>query len=320
MKLSDIQKLSRHFQYSPSAAAQQEVHEYLLSLGYDPAHLYQELEMSSELVDAHRDVSYSNARMNLHSHTFYELLFCRTSCGAEYLIGSDRYRVQRGDIIFVPPGVSHRPLLPEDMPEPYKRYVLWLSPRFMDRFAALFPGDISLPGNTGALLRTAGTKWDGLREDFRTAVEEAEEKTPGWEGIVTGSAITLLTRLGRALKERSAKVMTAEAPDLLEQVLSYVEDHLAERLSLAETAHCFYVSESTVSQLFRRKMGVSFYRCVTQRRLIAAKSLIAGGGTLEDAGRQVGFSDYSTFYRAFRKEYGISPVQYRKLLKSASSE
>jgi AraC-like DNA-binding protein len=60
-------------------------------------------------------------------------------------------------------------------------------------------------------------------------------------------------------------------------------------------------------------MGVSFYRCVTQRRLISAKSLIEQEIPLEDVGRRVGFSDYSTFYRAFKKEFGISPRQYRKL-------
>ena len=60
-------------------------------------------------------------------------------------------------------------------------------------------------------------------------------------------------------------------------------------------------------------MGVSFYHCVTQRRLIAAKSLIERGTNLEVVSHQVGFADYSTFYRAFKKEYGISPRQYRKL-------
>ena len=61
-------------------------------------------------------------------------------------------------------------------------------------------------------------------------------------------------------------------------------------------------------------MGVSFYRCVTQRRLIAAKQLIAEGTILEHVGRQVGFSDYSTCYRAFKQEFGISPRRYRKML------
>jgi AraC-like DNA-binding protein len=92
-----------------------------------------------------------------------------------------------------------------------------------------------------------------------------------------------------------------------------VESHLAERITLENTARRFWVSQSTITQTFRERMGVSFYRCVIQRRLIAAKSLIEQGVQLEDVGRQVGFTDYSTFYRAFKKEFGISPRQYRKL-------
>lgn len=74
--------------------------------------------MTSRYVDTHRNTSYSNSNIQLHSHTFYELLYVSSSAGAEYLVGSERYRLQRGDIIFVPPGISHRPLLPEGMTAP----------------------------------------------------------------------------------------------------------------------------------------------------------------------------------------------------------
>lgn len=58
-------------------------------------------------------------------------------------------------------------------------------------------------------------------------------------------------------------------------------------------------------------MGTSFHRCLNQRQLIEAKASIAEGVLLESVGEQVVFSDYSTAYRAFKQEYGISPRQYR---------
>ena len=95
--------------------------------------------------------------------------------------------------------------------------------------------------------------------------------------------------------------------------MAYIEKNLSQKITLEETAHHFYVSVSTITQLFRQKMGTSFYRCVTQRRLITAKTLIGEGKSLEDVSRAVGFSDYSSFYRAFKKEYGITPRQYTQL-------
>lgn len=312
MKLSTIRELSKRFSPPTTQEETQKIWEYLQQEGIDYQNFYQELEMSDPYVETHRDVSFSNAQLSLHSHTFYELLYCCNDCGAEYLVGADRYRLQKGDIVFVPPGVSHRPLLPEKMEEPYQRYVLWLSPVFVDHFIAIY----SPPGirmSYGSLLRTGGTKWEMLGEYFQRGVWEAENQKAGWEAAVAGNTVTLLTMLGRSIQERTAAVMKAEKPDLLNEVLAYIELHLNEKITLEETAKQFYVSVSTITQLFRQKMGTSFYRCVTQQRLIAAKTLIAEGKNLEDVSRAVGFMDYSSFYRAFKKEFGITPRQYTQL-------
>ena len=125
-----------------------------------------------------------------------------------------------------------------------------------------------------------------------------------------GNTITLLTLMGRGIRERTADLLKAEKPDLLNEVMNYIELHLNEKISLEETAKHFYVSVSTITQLFRQKMGTSFYRCVTQRRLIAAKVRIGNGESLEDVSRAVGFSDYSSFYRLYKKRFGASPSKH----------
>lgn len=314
MKLGDLHKLTQATTENITANEQKKMYEFLLSMGLDPNSVYQELEMTSSLVDTHRDVSYSNAHMNLHSHAFYELLYCRNTCGAEYLIGSERYRLQRGDVIFIPPGVSHRPLLPDNLPEPYKRYVLWMSQEFMAGFAELFSYLFTEKQAYANMLRTGGTKWDELlRNLFRNGVQEAEGQADGWEAAVVGNTITLLTQIRRATNDHSAHSLQAEKPELLDQIMAFVETNYTNNISISDIAKEFYVSNSTVSHLFKQKLGISFYRFVTQRRLIAAKSLIEKGIDLESVAMQVGFGDYSGFYRAFKQEYGISPRQYKNL-------
>lgn len=310
MRLEHLQELTREVPVPAGKDQQQWLQERMRQLGLDPEALYQELEMTSPLVDTHRDISWSNAHLQLHSHTFYELLYCCNDCGAEYLVGERRYRLRQGDVIIVPPGVSHRPLLPEKMEVPYERYVLWFSKAFLDQYIRI--------GRQGAdwdirleLLRTGGTRWENIGRTFLAGVLEAEQRLDGWETAVVGNTVSLLTQIKRAADDRSARALEAERPELLDRILAHVEEHYREELTIGALADRFYVSPSTVSHLCKQKLGVSFHRLVTQRRLIGAKTLIDRGEPLEEVARQVGFRDYSGFYRAFRQEYGISPRQYR---------
>lgn len=108
----------------------------------------------------------------------------------------------------------------------------------------------------------------------------------------------------------------AERPELLDKVTAYIEEHYAGHIAVRDIARKFYVSESSISHQFKQKMGISIYHYVTQRRLISAKNLISRGMPLEQVASQVGFADYSAFYRAFKQEYGISPRQYRNMQES----
>lgn len=312
MKLSDLQRLAREFPASADPSDIEWRTDFLRSQGLDPNNLYQELEMESRYVETHQDISNSNANVSLHSHSFYEILYCRNTCGAEYLVGTERYRLQKGDIIVVPPGVSHRPLLPDDMKDPYIRDVLWIRSEFVDMLFQQFPEVLSQTDIYSALLRTGGTRWEILGDYFHDGIMEMHSRAPGWEMALIGNTITLLSLLYRAFMDHTASHLKAEKPELLDRAMHYVELHLADKITLSDTARHLFVSESTISQTFRTKLGISFYRYVTQRRLIESKERIATSEPLESVAENVGFADYSSFYRAFKQEYGISPRQYRQ--------
>ena len=310
MKIDDFRKLA-DFEIPHTQEDQQKILEFLHGMGIDPSNIYQELEMSSPFVDTHRDTSFSNARVSLHSHTFYELLYCRSVTDVEYIVGSERYRLRSGDIIFISPGISHRPILPESLKGSYVRDVIWISPDYVERIKEMLP---HVPvRNSDYLIRTAGTGWEFLGDLFHTGVWEAEQRKTGWEAVVLGNTMKILAYLERACRDRNTDILKAEKPDLLGKVTAHIEEHYAEYITVGDLAHKFYVSDSTISHMFKHKMGISLYRYITQRRLIAAKLLIAEKVPMEEISRRVGFADYSSFYRAFKQEYGISPRQYRNL-------
>ena len=98
---------------------------------------------------------------------------------------------------------------------------------------------------------------------------------------------------------------------LLKEIADYVDTHLTEKLTLKVISAQVGVSVSTVTQLFQKKASTTFHEFVTQRRLEMAKKLIHDGVPLEQVGKEVGYRDHSTFYRAFLRYSGCSPREYR---------
>lgn len=101
---------------------------------------------------------------------------------------------------------------------------------------------------------------------------------------------------------------------LQDAITAYVDNNLTRKITLrAVSEHCG-VSISTVTQLFQKQGTMTFHQYLTLRRMDAARKLIMGGVSLEEAGKQVGYGDHSSFYRAFRQTFGVSPRAFRKAM------
>ena len=302
MKRSDVIK------YIDTNIPRDELRKRMFEKGFE--NLYQEMEMESSTVDAHQDISYTSDYVIQHSHLYYEIIYC-VQGNIEYLLGVQRYQIQPGDIIIAPPGIIHCPILPKHLNIPYKRYVLCISPSFADTLRNA--NSQILDFREAIVLRTMGSRWEYLKDYFLHAIEESESQLPGWEVCLGGNTAQLVALIGRALHELKTVRKTSKN-SLLENILDYMQSNLSKKLSIDETAQNFHISPSTLTHLFHREMGISFYRCLTQRRLVEAKNLIAQEYSMEDVALAVGFQEYSAFYRAFKAEYGISPMKYKKLV------
>ena len=111
-----------------------------------------------------------------------------------------------------------------------------------------------------------------------------------------------------------------ERKTLLEQIGAYVEANLSEKITLQKIAKQFSVSVSTVTQLFQKKSQTTFHGFVTRLRMEKARDLILQGLPLETVGKAIGYQDHSTFYRAFRHAFGISPREFRKSAAAEATE
>lgn len=101
----------------------------------------------------------------------------------------------------------------------------------------------------------------------------------------------------------------------LKQVLSFIEDQLAEDLSLDQIAASAGLSPSHLKPLFRQAMGVPVHQYVIQRRIERAKTLIAQDNlTMAEVAAATGFAHQSHLARHIRRATGLSPNTIRRKL------
>ena len=99
----------------------------------------------------------------------------------------------------------------------------------------------------------------------------------------------------------------------LKQIQDYIEDHLAEDLSIATLAALIPMSQFHFARAFKAAVGESPHRYLMQQRIDRAKMLLSATKlAVVDIAYQTGFADQSHFTVQFRKAIGLTPKQFRE--------
>ena len=100
----------------------------------------------------------------------------------------------------------------------------------------------------------------------------------------------------------------------MNELIRYINQNAAQPLSLDQLEEVFGISKYVLLHEFKDYTGMSVYQYILTRRVILAQQLIQQGAKPNQACEQSGFSDYTSFYRAFKARTGKSPNQYSKTL------
>ncbi|GCD10110.1 hypothetical protein Ctaglu_17330 [Clostridium tagluense] len=98
----------------------------------------------------------------------------------------------------------------------------------------------------------------------------------------------------------------------IEDILSFLNSNLDKHLSIGMLSKVFYLNKYYLMHLFKEETGYTIYNYIQKKRIIKASDLIKSGMQTGEVCGQCGFGDYSSFVRAFKKEFGLSPKQYYK--------
>lgn len=95
----------------------------------------------------------------------------------------------------------------------------------------------------------------------------------------------------------------------------YISNNLSESLDIKTLAELVHISPSGITHMFKNKFGIPIHKYIMQKRLISAKRLVEKGKPLNMIYSDVGFKDYSSFYKAYINYFGYAPSKDKPKIK-----
>ncbi len=258
-----------------------------------------------------------------HSHSYTEVyLFCEGDVDME--IAGRRHRLRRGDVLVLPPETEHQAIV-RSGDTVYRRFVFWLSESFCETLRAESPEYLYLFDRAGDrkeyIFPMDSLEYNRLSSDLFQILEELHTDRFGRDAQIGLCVRGLLLTLSRTVWQRKNVRSRRETVSSFQTVTDYISSHLDADLSLDSISRELFLNKFYISHLIQENTGVSLHRYITKKRLSACIDAMRGGQSISESCSQSGFLNYSSFYRAFVKEYGCPPSVYlEERISTASAE
>ncbi len=256
--------------------------------------------------------------LNSHAHDYYECyLFLEGDVTMEISLpggGISKCDMTPGDLMIVPPGVSHHAIMHET-DKSYRRFVFWISRDCCNSLLSESIDYMYLMQQAEAFRRyiyhLSPANFHQVESKFLRLLEETSADRYGSDAFRHICLCDLILTINRIIYEQEHIKTGSDELTLFQNIISYVEENLEEQLSLDDIAGKFFVSKYYIAHLFKDTLGISLHQYILKKRLSECRDAIAGGKSITGTYEAFGFRDYSSFFKAFKKEYGMSPKEYQ---------
>lgn len=262
--------------------------------------------------------------VEMHSHDYYEFyIFLEGDIDMQIEnVATPYIKLVPGDIVVFPPGIRHHAIKrPDDDTKnisdqgsmPYRRFVFWLSDKYLKELLSISPDYAYLieEAQQGKFIHHLENALSGqVQSKAITVLEEISTVHYGHDAFLRIYSSELLLTLTRYIYESEHKISVPENTDMMGQLITYIDEHLTDNLSLNILAEKLFVSKSYIVHEFKNRLGLSVHQYIVKKRLAGCRDSMLSGTPISEAYITYGFNDYSNFYKAFKKEYGYSPREY----------
>lgn len=226
---------------------------------------------------------------NKHSHQYFEFIYFRNA-KAQIDVPMGRLDLVPYDVVIYPPGITHH----EHPDLAYPQEIICI--------AAYIDTTDTLP--TAFQFSDIGGTLGWL---FEQSYKEYFKKEEGYESMIATYIKAIVLHAIKSLQSNKIETL-----DILNTCIRFIHEHFHESLSMAQLSAISCVSESYISRLFQKSLGMSPMRYLNSVRIdISKKLLLDCSLSINEIATKVGFNDPLYFSRVFRKFTGNSPTKYR---------
>ena len=235
-----------------------------------------------------------------HAHKTNEIVYL-VEGDISYVIENQRFRLSPGDIVLIPGNRYHYAAVEGNAP--YERAVIDFPDTLVDPvlLQRVFPET--------RVYHTASLPQ--FREYYRRLDSYADIPNKGDRERIATALLTELLCLLAGLSPTLAVSAGDRQDTTVDAVLRYIDENLTTIRSMEEICHALFISPSHLCKAFHEVLSISPMKYLRQRRLHHAHDLLRSGERPTNLYLECGFRDYSSFYRAYRDYFGISPAEQK---------
>ena len=241
-----------------------------------------------------------------HYHDFHKVIIFLSGKAAYHIEGKSYY-LKPWDILLVNRHAIHKPEI--DFSVPYERFVLWIRDDIKStELLRCFQKAIDRSYN---LIRLDSDTQEKLKQLLYELEAALKDEKFGSELLGSALFTQFMIYVNRIFLEKQYiyDARSYSSDSQIEELLRYINHNLTEDLSIETLARKYYLSKYHMMRKFKEETGYTIHNYIISKRLLLARTKISEGAPILKAAQLSGFSDYTTFSRAYKKQFGTAPSQ-----------
>lgn len=251
----------------------------------------------------------------VHMNDNYEL-YMLLEGEASISIDGQMYPVKPYDVLMITNKEIHKVFVNEDYN--YERIYVYFNADYFRQFSSrecnlLSAFDHRIGGVGNKISREIVRKYK-IDEDLLKMHQLSNSDLPEKKVLMTSTFLRMLVSVKQAHGECEVNTVGDEESqyynEKINEIIRYISENLNDKITLDELATRFYLSKYYLCHEFKRTTGFSVFDYIRYKKMLEAKMRLQTGQSINEVWCELGYEDYSNFYRNFKKATGISPKEY----------